>query len=226
MAIATRPKSEPKPSPSSSDTPQTLADLLARLGGVPASRVRYQPPVGTATEADLLAANDRPDRTAICELVDGVLVEKPVGKNEGKLTAYLIMRLMNFVEEHRLGEISTPDGPFRLAQGLVRLPDIAFVAVDRDPANSIYQQPPDLAVEILSESNRSGEMRRKLREYFESGVKLYWVVDPKKSTVTVYEGPKTSRTLRSGDTLDGGTVLPGFTMPLGEIFPRYSQKRK
>ena len=79
---------------------------------------------------------------------------------------------------------------------------------------------PDLAVEVLSEGNTVPEMDRKRREYFRAGVRLVWLVDPEARTVAVFTGPDQHSTLGETDLLDGGAVLPGFTLSLAELFAR------
>ena len=203
------------------DAPVTVGDLLDRLGGIPARRVLMHPTPGTATEADLLKVLDGNER--LCELVEGTLVEKAVGFQETWLTAALITELFLFVKNRRLGRVTTPDMPFRLLTGLVRLPDIAFTSYDRMPGRKVPKDPipnlvPDLAVEVLSKSNTPKELKRKLEEYFAAGVRLVWIIDSRKKTVRVHTAIDRSTLLREGETLDGGDVLPGFQLPLARIF--------
>jgi len=200
-----------------------LADLLERLGHVPPERIRLHPPLGTATEADVLAALEAP-RKRICELIDGVLVEKAMGYTESVLASYLIQLLNAFVRPENLGLVTAPDGTVRLWAGRVRIPDVAFFSWDRLPGRQRPREPiptlaPDLAVEILSRSNTPAEMRRKREDYFTVGVLLVWEVDPDTRTVHVYLTPEPdAAVLTEADTLDGGAVLPGFRLPLGELF--------
>jgi Uma2 family endonuclease len=77
---------------------------------------------------------------------------------------------------------------------------------------------PHLAVEVLSPHNTKAEMNRKLVEYFDRGVQLVWYVDPRTRTVAVYTSPRRPKTLSESQTLDGGTVLPGFSVPVAQIF--------
>ena len=77
---------------------------------------------------------------------------------------------------------------------------------------------PDLAVEVLSDSNTKAEMDRKLREYFESGTRLVWYVDPETRTISVYTSPLTVSVLVADEILDGGVVLPGFMVRVGSVF--------
>lgn len=201
---------------------EDLAELLDRLGGIPANRVRFHPPPGTATEADVLKALEAP-RKRICELVDGVLVEKPVGYPESLLASFLIELLNSFVRPRNLGIVSAPDGSIRLYPGLVRFPDVAFSSWARFPNRrrpkaQIPQIAPDLAVEILSPSNTKREMDRKRAEYFSVGTKLVWQINPKTRTVKVYTNPKTFTTLRETEILTGDPVLPGFSITLSDLF--------
>jgi Uma2 family endonuclease len=200
---------------------QTLADLLRELGDIPPARVRFPPPPGRATEADVLAADRHGDRT--CELVDGVLVEKATGLRESFLAIALAAILRAFVLPRNLGLVTGADGTMQLAAGLVRIPDVAFTGWGRIPGGRVPTDPiphlaPDLAVEILSEGNTPREMARKRREYFAAGTRLVWKVDPEARTVTVYTGPEFLRVLGSTGTLDGGEVLPGFTLALADLF--------
>src|SRR5690349_13836635 len=95
---------------------ETIADLLDRLG-VPPDRVRFHPAPGTATKADVLTRPDGAKR--LCELVDGVLVEKTMGAYESLLAGILIHLLHSFLEQHDLGIVLIPDGALRLLPGLV-----------------------------------------------------------------------------------------------------------
>ena len=104
----------------------TVADLLERFGPMPAGRIRTNPPPGTATEQDVIDIEEQESR--LCELVDGVLVEKTVGIYESYLALRLGHFLSGFVERHRLGIVVGADGMMRLAADLVRIPDVSFVS--------------------------------------------------------------------------------------------------
>jgi Uma2 family endonuclease len=217
-----RPAAEPIPS---AGPAETVADLLRRLGSIPARRVRLHPTPGTATERDLIRENESKLRTALYELVDGTLVEKPKGLEESGLAALLIMFLNNFVHPRRLGLVTAPDGPFRIESGSIRLPDVSFFVRanqpgGKSPGGPVAQVAPDLAVEILSKSNTKAEIARKLREYFASGARLAWIVDPRTRTVRVHTSPTESTRLDAETgVLDGGDVLPGFRLALADLFP-------
>jgi len=211
----------------------TVADVLHDLGRVSPRRIRFRPPLGTATEADLIRIQTHENRNY--ELVGGVLVEKIMGAPQACITTVLIMRVGAFVESGDLGFVMTPDGPTRLMEGLVRMPDLSFVSWGRMPSKEYPATPissvvPNLAAEVLSEGNTRGEIMRKLKEYFLAGVELVWIIDPFKRTVTVYTAPDQTTTLTEKDKLGGGTVLPGFTLPVKDLFARlprgFGRRRK
>src|SRR5262245_10097052 len=120
----------PTPSPPTSPVGETLADLVQRLGGVPLERIRYRPAPGPATEADLLRSNVE---KRLCELVEGVLVQKAMGFYESRLAAILIYLIEQFLEPHDLGIVLGADGMLRLVPGLIRLPDVSFLSWQRFP---------------------------------------------------------------------------------------------
>jgi Uma2 family endonuclease len=201
----------------------TLEDVLKRFRHIPARRIRLNPAPGTATEEDVLRLMDKEDR--LYELVDGVLVEKVMGYKESGIAMDLVMFLGLFVREHDLGLVTGPDGTVRLLGGLVRMPDVAFVSWNQLPDRFLPTEPvpdlaPDLAVEVLSEGNTAAEMQQKLKEYFLAGVRLVWFIDPDTRTATVYTSPETARKLTENDALDGGDVVPGFRLPLKQLFAR------
>jgi Uma2 family endonuclease len=207
----------------------SLADVLKQLGGISPRRVRANPPPGMATERDVLNILDHENR--LCELVDGTLVEKPMGFLESCLASELIRLLGNFVAENDLGIVSAPDGTLRLMSGLVRMPDVAFVSWKQLPDRKFPNEPiasliPELAVEVLSESNTRGEMKRKLGEYFSTGTQLVWIVDPIKRTVDVHTAADRFTRLKEGETLDGGALLLGFRLPLKQLFAKVEKPKQ
>src|SRR3989442_13231495 len=111
-------------------TIETLADLLEQLGGIAPDRVRFRPAPGTATEEDVLAIRHSPERR-LCELVDGVLVEKALGFRESYLGGILTSIVWTFVRQRNLGIVTGADGMMRLFPGLVRIPDVAFLSWNR-----------------------------------------------------------------------------------------------
>jgi Uma2 family endonuclease len=201
---------------------ETMADLLEQLGDISLQRIRLQPPPGTATTEDVIAALESP-RRRICELVDGVLVEKAVGTKESLLAGLIFSLLLNYLREHKLGIPLCPDGALEIMPALVRIPDVSFISWKRLPTRKLPKKPiadlvPDLAIEVLSEGNTKKEMKRKLRDYFTAGVQLVWVIAPKTRTGQVYTAPDKARKVARGGTFDGGALLPGFRLSLKELF--------
>ncbi len=199
----------------------TIADLFERFGAVPFHRIRYQPAPGTATERDVIEIHDREDR--LYELIDGVLVEKTVGYYESYLALLLGRLLGNYVAEKQLGILAGSDGMMRLAPGLVRIPDLSFVSWGRLPQRRVPREPiaglaPDLAIEVISKSNTPEEMRQKLVDYFSAGVRLVWYIYPEPREVHVFTAAEQTTVLGEPQTLDGGDVLPGFSLSLREYF--------
>ncbi len=212
------------------DAPETLADLHERLGFVPLDRIRMDPPPGTATEADVIRHLDGGNKR-LYELIDGTLVEKAVGTLESILAAALITRLSNYADTHDLGLVSGADGPFRMLLGNVRYPDVSFIPwsafPDREiPDDAIWSIVPALAIEVLSDSNTVKEITRKIGEFFSVGIQCVWVIDPPSRTAGIYRTATEFETVDTTGTLDGGSVLPGFRLPLADIFAKLNRFKK
>ncbi|MEX0717076.1 MAG: Uma2 family endonuclease [Planctomycetaceae bacterium] len=207
----------------------TVADLQERLGGIPTSRILLNPPPGAATVDDVIAA-EREDR--ICELIDGVLVEKTMGWFESRIAVALITILEEFLDEHDLGLVLGADGTLRILPKQVRVPDVCFISWERFPNRRLPKQTPipnlvpDLAVEVLSDGNTPKEMDRKLRDYFKAGVRLVWYIDPPTRTAEAYTSLDDVKRISARGTLDGGDVLPGFRLSLKKLFSRAERSRR
>ena len=183
---------------------KTLADLRRRMGGIPLERIWFHPAPGTATEKDVVEAEERENR--LCELVDGTLVEKAVGFEEARVALRLGHLISSYLDQNDLGICVGADGMMRIAPGLVRIPDLSFISWDKLPGREAPREPipdlaPDLAVEVLSEGNTRAEMARKVREYFEARVRLVWLIDPKKRSARVFStADKSALVPRGPDT--------------------------
>lgn len=207
---------------------RSIQDWIDQLGGVPPSRILTPPAPGDATEADLIAVNE--GKLHLCELVDGVLVEKAMGIRESLMAAVLIELLREFVKPRKLGIVTAPDGTMRLMPGLVRIPDVAFISWDRVPGRRVPTQPipdlsPDLAIEVLSVSNTKAEMDRKIREYFETGTTFVWLVDPIIRTITIHDRDESEPRAYSGsEAIVLNKVLPGFRITPAELFDELDEQ--
>ena len=205
----------------------TLADLQHHVGDVPAERIRLFPPPGMATVEDALWLDDHQD--CLCELVDGVLVEKTMSTYESFLAAVLGHILNEFLDRQPLGMTTGADGQLQILPSRMRIPDLAFIRWDQFPGgklpdDSVYKIAPDLAVEILSKGNPRREMEIKLDEYFQAGVRLVWYIDPRTRTAQVYTARDKCANIDETGVLDGGDVLPGFRLRLGELFERAERR--
>ncbi len=138
----------------------------------------------------------------------------------------LAQYLANFVDANDLGIVTT-EGLFHLALPVDRnrRPDAAFVSYQRWPKDRAIPVTdngldvvPELVVEVVSPTDRIEELQEKIHEYFQAGVKLVWVVHPVLGVVHVYESLTAIRGLAPTDELDGGTVLPGFKLPIATLF--------
>jgi Uma2 family endonuclease len=206
-----------------------FAELMERLGGVPLERIRMEAAPSTATEKDVLAVRASPERR-LCELMDGVLVEKAMGIKASVLGAAIARWIGNFIEEKRLGVVLGADGMIRTFSDQVRIPNVSFISWDRYPGDEVPDEDissfmPNLAVEVLSPGNTKGEMDRKLRDYFLAGVELVWVIEPKSQTAKAYTSPEDVLRIGKMGSLDGGTVLPGFRLSLKELFACTKRRR-
>jgi Uma2 family endonuclease len=211
------------------DPTWTLQQLRRHFGMIPAERILLVPLPGTATEKDVIWMNERGYR--LCELVDGTLIGKTMGTRESFLAALLVKFLLDFVVKEDLGIVLGADGMLRLQPGLIRVPDVCFISWERLPSGELPDEAiasvsPDMAVEVISKTNTKKEMERKLEEYFEQDVRLVWLVYPKTQTVDVYSSPTKKRTVRPDQTLDGGDVLPGFKLPLKQLFAPPKRRRR
>ena len=169
---------------------------------------------------------DMEDDGYLYELVRGELVRMtPPGGAHGSVSGEIYWYIRNHLTAHDIGRVYPQDTGFLLARNpdLVRAPDVAFVRSDRLPPNPIAFEgylpvAPDLAVEVVSPSDRAGAVHEKVMDYLEAGTRLVWVVHPRRRTVTVYHPDGSARVLHEGDELDGEDVLPGFRLPVAAIF--------
>jgi Uma2 family endonuclease len=200
--------------------PTRIADLLEGLGGIPARRVVWSPTPGTATDRDLIRLNERRNRRY--ELVDGTLVEKAVGFDESFFGSYLAAALVGYLRTHDIGMAVGSGALIRVLPGLVRAPNASFISWERYPKKrrrgEIPTVAPDVVAEVICKGNTPKETKRKLGEYFRAGVRLVWYVDPAKRTVKVYTAMDRFTVLHEDDTLDGGDVLPGFSLSIRDWF--------
>ena len=212
----------------------TIGELCDRLGGISPHRVCADPPPGTATVRDYARRDGRSATGAICELADGTLLEKPMGASESVLAQEIAFCLRLYLRDHPIGYVGGEAYLVRLAPGLVRVPDVSVTLWGDQPAgltssDAVTNEIPALVVEVLSRSNTAREMARKVEEYFRAGVRVVWIVDPKRRRAEVYTGVATVTRLDAAGTLTAEAVLPGFALPLATAFawlPKATPRRR
>lgn len=132
--------------------------------------------------------------------------------------------LYEYVKRANLGKVFAAETGFLLSQDpdTVRSADVSFVRRKRiEEAGHVegyWRGAPDLAVEVISPSDTVGRIEDKVSQWLESGTSAVWLVSPKMHTVTVYSSRTNILTLTEKDTLDGGEVVPGFRIPVAQIF--------
>jgi len=166
-----------------------------------------------------------PDDGTRYELEAGSLIREPVpGFRHGRILARVTVLLDRFVRARGLGVVLAGDAGYVLGRSpdTLRGPDVSFVSRERfEPVGDAvraFPGPPDLAVEIVSPSDRPAAVRAKVADYLAAGTRLVWVVDPDREAVAVYRSLLSPCVLRAGDVLEGGDVLPGLTVPVAEVF--------
>ena len=157
------------------------------------------------------------------ELLDGELIEMPGASEEHvRISSNIQHYLSVFVRQNNLGIVYGSDARYAIVPGkdTVRMADVSFIQSSRVRRGvAAMNFGPDLAVEVLSDSNTYQEIEDKVAQYFNAGGKLAWVANPDKQEVYVYRaGSNQRQTLTTGDELDGEKVLPGFTLEVAKVF--------
>ncbi|WP_209307627.1 Uma2 family endonuclease [Geodermatophilus sp. DF01-2] len=168
---------------------------------------------------------DLPDDGRRRELVDGELKEMaPAGFHHGQVALTIGALLRDHVRRDRLGVAVAAETGFRLSRDpdTVRAPDVAFVAEHRLPPRSERQRfldlAPDLAVEVVSPSDRAADVTEKALAWLAAGTSLVWVVYPVQRVVAVHAADGTVAHVRADGEIEGGEVLPGLRLPVADLF--------
>lgn len=178
--------------------------------------------VQSMTAADLLRL---PANGRRYELIRGELRQmSPAGPTHGRLAMRIAAHLFEHVETHHLGTVYAAETGFQLTQDpdTVRAPDVAFVSRQRldtlGETESYLPGAPDVAVEVISPSDRYTEVEEKVGEWLEAGSRMVIVVNPRQRFVTVYHSRTAIVRLTEEDILEGGDVVPGWQLPIREVF--------
>lgn len=181
----------------------------------------------TQTELKLLTAEDlwEIEEPGRFDLVRGELISMgPAGSEHGKLGMNIGSLLWVHVLETGTGTVFNSDTGFVLARDpdIALSPDIAYVSRDRMPSETDYigfmPLAPDLAIEIVSPSNRSADVQAKVLEYLRAGTRLVLVIHPRPRTVTAYAPDHSAHVYREHDEIDLSEIVPGFRLRVADIF--------
>ena len=185
------------------------------------------------TTEDLWELSHRPEYADLrLELSEGrLIVMSPAGWKHGSIALWLGRKVGDFVDENELGVTIAAETGFVLyknpdpdGKDPVRAPDVGFIAAERVPDNlddlpdGYVPFSPDLVIEVVSPNDEKGEIEEKVAQYLKYGTWLVWVMYSAKKEVRVHAPGQKTKTLKIGDTLDGGDVLPGFKLPVKDIF--------
>lgn len=171
--------------------------------------------------AEELARTSIPDKQV--ELVRGrLVVREPPSTHHGAVAGNLAYELSVFVRKRKLGQVFAQDTGFKIASDpdTVRGPDVAFVSkerLDRIPEEGYADLAPDLVVEVISPSDRPGEVLAKIGDWLDAGARCAWLIDPRQREARIFNADGSVSVTGEGGSLDGGDVLPGFTCPLRAI---------
>ena len=175
------------------------------------------------TEAELQAL---PENGFIHEVVNGELIISP--KNtwyHGRICVRLSFALEAFNRERRLGAVLDSSTGFWMFNRNCRAPDVSFVSKARletlrfqPRENRFFPGAPDLAVEILSPNNTRQEIDERLRDFFASGTRMAWIIDPAEERVEVCHSPTQRELIGSGGFLEAEHLLPGFRYAIADLF--------
>jgi Uma2 family endonuclease len=154
------------------------------------------------------------------EFIGGEIVEVVSNSYSSEVAAEVLGEVRTYVKAKKLGRVTGADGGY-IVSGERYIPDVAFISFARQPEPSHEAwnpNPPDLAVEVLSPTDDPASLRIKIVNYLRAGTTV-WVVDPIRQQIEVYAPDQSPVTLTVEDTLDGGSVLPGFSLPVKSVFP-------
>ena len=174
------------------------------------------------TADDLLRMKEDGFRT---ELVRGELRKmSPAGHQHGRIALNVSASLFQHTRRHNLGTVYAAETGFLLAADpdLVRAPDAAFIRRERVEAageeEGFWRGSPDLAVEVISPFDSYAEVEEKVGDWLDAGTRMVLVVNPRTSTASVYRSRDDIHILTTDDVLDGGDVVPGWAVPVGDLF--------
>ncbi len=175
------------------------------------------------TERELMSL---PDNGNKYELVNGEIIMGPAGFEHGEIIMRLATALRVYAIQKKLGTVLDSSTGFWMKNGNCRSPDISFIKKDRlkgfkSLPKGFIEGAPDLAIEVLSPTDSIENTHAKITEYFDSGAKLVWIINPEDQTVHIYHSKHPYKLLLPEDYIDGEDLIPGFSMKIAELFTEF-----
>jgi Uma2 family endonuclease len=180
------------------------------------------------TTQQLMTAEDllhMPDDGFRYELIRGELRKlAPAGHQHGRIAINVTTPLDQHVRAHNLGTVYAAETGFKLASNpdVVRAPDVAFIRRERveevGNVEGYWPGAPDLAIEVISPSDTYTDVQEKIFDWLEAGARMVIAVNPRTRAVTVYRSLTDIVVLSENDVLEGGDVVPGWTVPVRDLF--------
>lgn len=161
------------------------------------------------------------NKNRLFELINGEIVEKVASFTPSRIALRIGYLLATYLDQHDIGYVTGADGSYILSPGYEVMPDVGYISKERlprEPEREV-EGPPDLAVEVKSPTDSKRELRQKAEVYLRFGTKMVWLVFLEDQRVEVYVPDDDVREFDINGVLDGGEVLPGFTLSVSEIFP-------
>ncbi|MCK6578662.1 MAG: Uma2 family endonuclease [Anaerolineae bacterium] len=168
------------------------------------------------------AFSQRPEnRDRLFELIDGEVVEKVASFIPSRIAGWISTYINMYLLKHPIGYVTGADGSYVLSPDHEFMPDVGYISRQRLPEIPMREVrgAPDLAVEVLSPTDSKRELRRKAEDYLRFGTRLVWLIFPETQRVEVYTPDDDVVELDLNGVLDGGEILPGFILPVRDIFP-------
>lgn len=173
------------------------------------------------TTPEFLSWTERPEnQQRLFELIDGEIVEKVASFTPSRVAMRVGRFIGNYLDEHPTGYVTGADGTYRLDEYNALMPDVGYISKARLPEIPAREVPlpPDLAVEVKSPTDTRRELRRQAEQYMAAGTRMVWLIFPEEGQIEVYLPDQDVIEIELDGVLDGGDVLPGFTLAVSEVF--------
>ncbi|MBW4436666.1 MAG: Uma2 family endonuclease [Pleurocapsa minor GSE-CHR-MK-17-07R] len=171
---------------------------------------------------EYVAFVNRPENAdRLFELIEGKFVEKMASFSSSKVALRIGQKLLNYLDQNEIGFATAADGGYIMPDGNILMPDVGYISRERMPEPPVREvpMPPDLAVEVKSPTDSTWKLRAKVDKYLAHGTRLVWIIFPDEQRAEVYAADAEDLVAVGAEgVLDGGVVLPGFSLPMKDIF--------